>query len=144
MPRSPSHARDAALKRMRRINRWLVAGAVIVTGLLTDVAAQAFPGRTITRSAGSPSTTRPGRAIPAPTTIRHRPAEHRALKPPTQAPQAQNPPQVVEPVAGATPSLGTQTPAAPTPAAPTPAAPTPAAAAAPAPVAPAPVVSGGS
>jgi hypothetical protein len=121
---------------MRRINRWLVAGAVIVTGLLTDVAAQAFPGRTITRSAGSSSTTRPGRAIPATTRVRHRPAEHRALKPPAQAPQAQNPPQVVEPVAGATPSPAAQTPTA--------AAPVAAPAPAPVQVAPAPVVSGGS
>ena len=53
MPRTPSHARDAALARMRRINRWLIAGAIVVTGVLTDVTAQAFPGRTITRSAGT-------------------------------------------------------------------------------------------
>jgi hypothetical protein len=86
---------------MRRINRWLVAGAVIVTGLLTDVAAQAFPGRTITRSAGSSSTTRPGRAIPATTTtVRHRPAEHRALKPPAQPPRAQNSPAPAPVVSG--------------------------------------------
>jgi hypothetical protein len=93
MPRSPSLTRDAALYRMRRINRWMLAGAVVGTGLLTDVAAQAFPGHTIKRAAGSSSGTS---TVPtATTTHRHRTHHraHHALKPASQAPQ----PQVVEP-----------------------------------------------
>ena len=36
--------RDAGLRRLRTLNRVLVAAAVVATGLLTDVAANAFPG----------------------------------------------------------------------------------------------------
>ncbi|HWF24907.1 MAG TPA: hypothetical protein VG275_05645 [Solirubrobacteraceae bacterium] len=144
MPRSPSLARDAALYRMRRINRWMLAGAVVGTGLLTDVAAQAFPGHTIKRTAGSSSGT--STVTSATTTHRHR-TRHRAhtpLKPATRAPQ----PQVVEPVPGATSSAApAQAAPAPVQSAPVQSAPVQSAPA-PAPVqsapAPAPVVSGGS
>ncbi|HWC87716.1 MAG TPA: hypothetical protein VG388_14350 [Solirubrobacteraceae bacterium] len=154
MSRTPSLARDAALHRMRRINRWLIAGAVLGAGVLTDVAAQAFPGRTIKRTASSSSGTR---ALPAKAKsagrrrTRHR-AVHHALTPPAQAPKAA--PQVVEPVPGAT-SAPAPTQSAPAQSAPTQSAPAQSAPAAPvqsapapAPVqaapAPAPVVSGGS
>jgi hypothetical protein len=43
-------ARDAALRRLRSVNRWLIAGSVALTGVLTEVAAQAFPGKTLGRS----------------------------------------------------------------------------------------------
>jgi hypothetical protein len=120
MPQSPSRTRDAALKRMRRINRWLLTGAIVVTGALTDAVAQAFPGRTITRgvvastahsSSNSAASPTPGR----PTSHHH---AHARLKPPHDSPQAKT--------TVATPTT-TQTPAAQ-----------------PAPVAPAPVVSGAS
>jgi hypothetical protein len=149
MPRSPSLARDAALDRMRRLNRWLIAGAVVGTGLLTDVAAQAFTGRTITRTAGS-SSTGSSRALPAsPRRTRHH-ARHRALAPAAHAPK------VVEPVAGAAAAPATQAPSTQAPAtqAPVTQAPVTQAPATPAPApvqsapapapAPAPVVSGGS
>jgi hypothetical protein len=97
MPRNATLARDAALYRMRRINRWLIAGAVVVTGFLTDVAAQAFPGHTITKSSGSSSGSK---ALPAKT--RHHRARHHALTPPAAAPK----PQVNEPVPGATANTG--------------------------------------
>ncbi|MHB1837893.1 MAG: hypothetical protein ACYCXW_23350, partial [Solirubrobacteraceae bacterium] len=45
--RTRSHTparRDAGLRRLQAINRLLIGGAVAATGLLTDVAAQAFPG----------------------------------------------------------------------------------------------------
>lgn len=38
------HSRDAGLRRLARANRWLIAGSALLTGVLTDVAAQAFPG----------------------------------------------------------------------------------------------------
>ncbi len=48
-----THTRDAALRRLGRINRWLVAGSILLTGVLADVAAQAFPGKTKRSSASS-------------------------------------------------------------------------------------------
>ena len=36
--------RDAALRRLDRVNRWLIAGSVALTGVFTEVAASAFPG----------------------------------------------------------------------------------------------------
>jgi hypothetical protein len=39
-----THTRDAALRELSRINRGLIAGSVLLTGALTDVAANAFPG----------------------------------------------------------------------------------------------------
>ena len=50
MPINSTSARDAALQRLRRTNRWLIAGSVLVTGVLTDVAANAFAGKTIKAS----------------------------------------------------------------------------------------------
>ena len=42
-----SRSRDAALRRLRRANRWLIAGSATLTGVLTAVAASAFPGKTL-------------------------------------------------------------------------------------------------
>jgi hypothetical protein len=42
-----THTRDAALRELHRINRWMIAASVVLTGVLTDVAANAFPGRTV-------------------------------------------------------------------------------------------------
>jgi cytoskeletal protein RodZ len=49
-----STGRDAALHRLSRINRTLIAASIIATGLLTDVAAHAFQGKT-TKSASTTS-----------------------------------------------------------------------------------------
>jgi hypothetical protein len=51
MRQSTSHTRDAALRRISHANRWLIAGSVALTGLLADVAANAFPGRTLHKGA---------------------------------------------------------------------------------------------
>jgi hypothetical protein len=85
-----THTRDAALQQLNRVNRWLIAASVVLTGAFTEAAAHAFPGRTIKKSdakgvrakggkqgtgAGHSSTgTKSTGAVP--------------LKPPTQAPQA--------------------------------------------------------
>ena len=37
-----THTRDAALRDLQRINRWMIAGSVILTGVLSDVAANAL------------------------------------------------------------------------------------------------------
>jgi len=47
--------RDAALRRLRSVNRWLIAGSAALTGLFTAVVANAFPGhtlKTVSRTAG--------------------------------------------------------------------------------------------
>jgi len=145
MPRTASNARDAAVARLGRLNRWLIAGSVVITGVLTDAAAQAFPGHTITRRAASLATS--GQAVATTPATRRAHHHHAALTPAAQAPRSHPSPRVVEPVAGATPAPVAQVPATATPATPTPTvAPVQVAPAvvAPAPVAPAPVVSGGS
>lgn len=45
-------ARDAGLDLIRRVNRWLIAGAVVCTGGVSVAAARAFHGRTVTSGAG--------------------------------------------------------------------------------------------
>lgn len=54
MRQHSGHARDAALRRLSRVNRWLIAGSVALTGVLTEVAAQAFPGRTLHTGSTNP------------------------------------------------------------------------------------------
>jgi hypothetical protein len=115
MPQNPSHTRDAALNRMRRMNRWLVASAVVATGLLTDVAAQAFPGQTITRRAESSSRTKPTTAlttVPTHRRLAHHHATHKALTPPSQAPQTQALVQTTSTVATPAPTQPAPTQAA--------------------------------
>lgn len=48
-----TRARDKALRDLHRINRWMIAGSVILTGVLSDVAANAFPGKTVKRGSSS-------------------------------------------------------------------------------------------
>lgn len=47
------HTRDAALRRLRQANRWMIAGSAVLTGVLTDAAANAFPGHTVTKRSGA-------------------------------------------------------------------------------------------
>ena len=69
-----THTRDAALLRLSRINRWLVAGSIVLTGVLADVAAQAFPGKT-KRSSASSSAHRSTTHKSAPTGVLARPEQ---------------------------------------------------------------------
>jgi len=48
-----SGTRDAALRRLRRTNRWLIAGSAVLTGLFVDLAANAFSGHASSASARS-------------------------------------------------------------------------------------------
>lgn len=71
-----SNTRDAALRRVSHANRWLIAGSVALTGVLADVAANAFPGKTLhkgtsgsrslhkSRAPSSSTTTTPGPVQP--------------------------------------------------------------------------------
>jgi hypothetical protein len=80
---SPSQraARDWALRRLSRLNRWLIAASVVLTAVLAEVAAQAFPGKTIAAARSrqtSPGARAGGRSEGSPG----------ALRAPSQAPQA--------------------------------------------------------
>src|SRR5271168_5403752 len=83
-------ARDAALRRLARVNRWLIAGSIALAGALTEVAAQAFPGRSTSAAAAT------GAKDPRATEHAHsaKPAgassstSSSPLHPPAQAPQA--------------------------------------------------------
>ncbi|HET8978690.1 MAG TPA: hypothetical protein VFN87_11070 [Solirubrobacteraceae bacterium] len=82
--------RDAGLRRLHVLNRVLIGGAVVVTGLLTDVAANAFPGHK--RTVGSSSVSQPGAARTSGSHRRHHRTHHRSahtgLSAPAQAPSA--------------------------------------------------------
>lgn len=125
--REHSIVRDAALRRLSRANRLIVAGSVIGAGLLTDVAANAFPGH----STVSRRTTVKQPAV-APTGVR-RSTSHAASPPIADSAPASHP----DAVAG-TPPAAAQTPASTPAAAPVVAAQTLASTPAAAPVAAAP------
>jgi hypothetical protein len=91
------HSRDAAVRRLGHLNRWLIAGSAVLTGVLTDVAANAFPGHT--RHAGA--TRRSS------TTKKHHRASHKPLTPPAQAPRPST--TATTPEASAEPSAPAET-----------------------------------
>lgn len=78
MPRHSKSSRDAALRRLRRLNRWLIAGSVALTAVFAEVAANAFPGKTLKTTGASKAGT--NSASPKTST--------QAVKPPVQAPTA--------------------------------------------------------
>lgn len=81
-----SRSRDAALRRLRRTNRWLIAGSAVLTGLFVDLAASAFSGHASSASAHTPVRHKA-----------HRTTTTQPLKPPAQAPKAASPaPQSTE------------------------------------------------
>jgi hypothetical protein len=151
MRRHSTHARDAAMAQLSRVNRWLVAGSVVLTGVFAEIAANAFPGHSKrsaahgaagsqSRSQGtttnpaplqSPEQT-PGSAERAPGS--ESPAGEAQSSPPTEAPSGQG-------EAGAAPSEPQPAPETPRASETPPAESTPRE---PAPEASGPVVSGGS
>ncbi len=81
-----SRSRDAALRRLARCNRWLLAGSATLTGAFTLLAAQAFPGKT--RAAVAKGTKSNGKASRSTHVATHRVGHAKALKAPAQAPAA--------------------------------------------------------
>jgi hypothetical protein len=77
-----THTRDAALRQLKRVNRWLIAGSVVLTGVLADVAANAFAGKTTKGAASKASKAHSKHAGSASKTTTG------VLRPPEQAPQA--------------------------------------------------------
>jgi len=47
------NARDAGLELIGRVNRWMIAGAVAASGLVSLVASQSFHGRTVSSGTAS-------------------------------------------------------------------------------------------
>jgi hypothetical protein len=90
MRTSPSsHSRDAALRRLSRCNRWLLAGSVTLTGMFSALAAQAFPGKTRTAKGVGPSgKASRSRHHATPAHATHKVSPAKALKSPAQAPKA--------------------------------------------------------
>src|ERR1039458_2496945 len=84
-----SNARDAGLRRLALTKRWLLAGSVTLTGVLTAVAANAFPGKTIKSSGAQAANTGHSSKTSPP----HQPTESSqgsasTLQPPAQTPQS--------------------------------------------------------
>lgn len=120
VPRSghSTNTRDRALARLSRSTRWLIAGSVALTGVLSEVAANAFPGKTIhggavrgkeRRQGSSGTSTSPGSSssLAPPQSTPEAPAE----RPAEPAPETN-----VEAPAEPAPETRVETPPAETPA----------------------------
>src|SRR5271166_5153856 len=91
-PYSPQ-TRDAGLRKLTRIRRWLIAGTVAMTGVFTAIAANAFPGKTVGLSGGQPSSKEsevPASAASASATQSSERSSN-SLSPAAQAPQSAEP-----------------------------------------------------
>jgi hypothetical protein len=89
-----THSRDAALRELHRINRWMIAGSVLLAGLLSDVAAHSFPGKHLkTTTSARRSSAKHGHASHSGSA-----PSHKSLTPPSHAPRAtqQAPAQIQE------------------------------------------------
>jgi hypothetical protein len=53
-------ARDAGLRRIRAVTRWVAAGVVALSGALALIAADAFHGHTVSNTRSSSSSTSSG------------------------------------------------------------------------------------
>jgi outer membrane biosynthesis protein TonB len=84
IPPPSSNARDAGLRRLVLAKRWLLAGSVTLTGVLTAVAANAFPGKTIKSSGAQAANT----GHSSKTSTHQTQSSSSSLKPPAQAPQS--------------------------------------------------------
>ncbi|HEY2719811.1 MAG TPA: hypothetical protein VGI52_09280 [Solirubrobacteraceae bacterium] len=88
MRRHATHDRDNSLRRLSRVNRWLIAGSLTLTGVLTEVAAHAFPSSAAGSGAAS-AHAKPKRRNSHNGRLRtHHNASTSALKPPAHAPEA--------------------------------------------------------
>jgi outer membrane biosynthesis protein TonB len=86
LPHHNTHARESSLRKLTRINRWLIAASVALTGLFVEAAAHAFPGKSAARSAAAAKHAHAH-------THRHHHASHsstqtQSLNPPAEAPRA--------------------------------------------------------
>jgi hypothetical protein len=80
------HTRDAALGKLTRINRLLIAGSVTLTAVLADLAAHAFPGRTLNARTRPSASAANGIGGSDPTASSEGASTQGGLRPPPQAP----------------------------------------------------------
>ncbi len=80
-----THTRDAALRRLDRVNRWLIAGSVALTAVFAEIAASAFPGKSAAKTPAVKQSGSSGHSSPSASSS---PTE--SVQPPAQAPQARN------------------------------------------------------
>jgi len=78
-----THTRDSSLRKLSVINRWLIAASVTLTGVLTDVAAHAFPSKSTHSTTKSGSHDSKHNSAKAQSST-----PSRKLDPPAEAPQA--------------------------------------------------------
>lgn len=74
------------MRRLSRANRWLLAGSVALTAVFAEVAANAFPGKTIKTSSPTGSRSRSGRSNSSGSS-----STVKSLQAPAQAPQESAP-----------------------------------------------------
>jgi hypothetical protein len=82
-----THSRDNSLRKLSLINRWLIAASITLTGVLTDVAAHAFPSKSATGSTteSSPKVRSHHHAVHH--SKRPSATSSHALRPPAEAPK---------------------------------------------------------
>jgi hypothetical protein len=81
-PVHTTHTRDAALRELGRLNRWLVGGSLVLTGVFAQAAAHAFPGKQAKPASAAGASSSLRTHTPAKTSTVH------PLQPPAQPPQA--------------------------------------------------------
>jgi hypothetical protein len=96
-------SRDRSLRRLRTVNRVVIGGSVLLTGLLSDVAANAFAGHTRRASAATIPATSGSTATAGSTSSSRRRSSHHSLQPPAQAPSSQGSQGSTAPTATAAP-----------------------------------------
>lgn len=87
-------ARDAGLRRIWAVTRWVTAGVVVLTGALALIAAHAFHGRTISNTPSS-SRSSPGTSSDSPAQTQPPASTGVPIQQPAQAPQPTQAPPVV-------------------------------------------------
>jgi hypothetical protein len=118
MPINTTHTRDAALRQLHRLNRWLIASSVVLTGVFTEAAAHAFPGKTTkTTSARKVKPSRAHTSAPSMTTTHslqppaHPPQATTESSPESTAPSQESPPPSQEPTPAREPAPTQESPA---------------------------------
>jgi hypothetical protein len=86
-----THARDSSLRRLGRINRWLLAGSVTLTGVLTEVTAHAFPSKSKTASKASSAKSGTHHKRSSKSSSSSSKSLQPPAKPPTPAPESEAP-----------------------------------------------------
>jgi hypothetical protein len=83
-----THVRDSSLRRLSRINRWMIAASVALTGLFTEAAAHAFPGMSTSKPASAGKRTHSHHSHRAHSSTSRSKTAPKTLHPPESAPQA--------------------------------------------------------